>query len=64
MKLFNPQTRKGKTAEKQLGHKIKSRNTIHRSPHYFIIILSIMACMSFTLTMPLLPFFILSYMDS
>ena len=39
----------------------------HRStgvPHHFIIIMSIMACMSFTLTIPLLPFFILSYMDS
>lgn len=34
------------------------------APHHFIIIMSIMACMSFTLTMPLLPFFILSYMDS
>lgn len=39
----------------------------HRStgaPHHFFIIMSIMACMSFMLTMPLLPFFILSYMDS
>ena len=39
----------------------------HRSteaPHHFFIIMSIMVCMSFTLTMPLLPFFILSYMDS
>ena len=33
--------------------------------NYFCIIMScIIVCMSFWLTMPLLPFFILSYMDS